>query len=62
MIDKIGQLIECVTTAVKSYGILPHSRIVVRQGDFGPEIPIEHVKVGVRGNERYIILQTMVEQ
>lgn len=45
MITKIGDLINRVTASVRQFGIDPHSDIVVRVGDFGPELPIEHLKV-----------------
>ncbi len=45
MIGKIGQLIEHVTEAVRNFGIDPHSVVVCRVGEFGPEMPIEMVKV-----------------
>ncbi len=45
MIEKIGDFINRVITSVKQFGIDPHSEIVVRIGDFGPEMQIEHLKV-----------------
>lgn len=45
MITQIGDIISRVTQAVKMYGISPHSPVVVRVGDFGEEMLVEHVKV-----------------
>lgn len=45
MHTKIGEVIELITRSVKQFGIHPHSTIVCRVGDFGPEMPIEAVKV-----------------
>lgn len=45
MIEKIGDLINRVTTAVKQFGVSPYSSIVVRVGDFGPELEIDELKV-----------------
>lgn len=44
MITKIGALIEHVKESVR-YGVSPHSPVVVRVGDNGEEMQIEHVKV-----------------
>lgn len=51
MIEKIGDIISRITTSVKQFGISPHSPVVVRIGDFGQEMQVEHVKVqgGVDG-------------
>lgn len=61
MITKIGEIIDRVKSAVMQYGISPHSPIVCRVGDFGPELPIEHVKVQ-GGIEPKIILQLRAPQ
>lgn len=45
MIQYIGELIERVTTSVKQFGINPRSPVIVREGEFGPEMLVEHVKV-----------------
>lgn len=45
MIHKIGDFIQRVTSSVKRFGISPHSDVIVRVGDDGPELPIEHLKV-----------------
>lgn len=45
VVQKVGELIERITTAVKQRGLTPHSSIVVRLGDEGEELQIEHVKV-----------------
>lgn len=56
-IQYIGELIERVTTSVRQFGVHPRSDVVVRIGDFGPEMQIEHIKVqgGVDGPR--IVLQ-----
>lgn len=56
MITKIGDLINRVTTSVRQFGIDPHSEVVVRIGEFGQEMPIEHLKVA-GAFERKLILQ-----
>jgi hypothetical protein len=53
---KIGWVIEAVKLAVKQYGISPHSPVVIRVGDFGPEMEIENVKVQ-GGLEPKLVLQ-----
>lgn len=45
MIEKIGDVISRITTSVKQFGISPHSPVVVRIGEHGQEMQIEHVKV-----------------
>lgn len=52
-----GELIERITTAARNFGVLPHSEICVRVGDFGPELQIEHVKVQGGLNGPKIVLQ-----
>jgi hypothetical protein len=61
MITKIGEVISRITTSVKQFGISPHSPVVVRIGDFGPEMAIEHVKVQ-GGLEPKIVLQLKAVQ
>ena len=56
---KVGGLVEAIKTAVMQFGISPHSPLVVRMGDFGPEVQIEHVKVQ-GGLEPKIVLQVAV--
>lgn len=56
MINRIGDLINRVTISVKQFGITPYSSIVVRVGDFGPEMEIEELKVQ-GGLERKLVLQ-----
>jgi hypothetical protein len=53
---KIGWVIDAVKLAVKEYGISPHSPVVIRLGDFGPEMEIERVKVQ-GGIEPKLVLQ-----
>ncbi len=53
---KIGWVIDAVKMAVKQYGISQHSPVVIRVGDFGPEMEIEHVKVQ-GGLEPKLVLQ-----
>lgn len=62
MITKIGELIERVKSSVMQRGIEPTSALVVRLGDTGTEMQIEHVKVrhGVAGS--IMILQVKVPQ
>lgn len=59
-IQRIGDLIERVTTAVKIHGINPGSSVTIRVGEFGQEMEIEHMKIkeGVMGPR--IILQVKV--
>lgn len=59
MIEKIGAVIDSIVTAVKQFGLRPDSPIVVRIGDFGPEMQIEHVKIqgGVDGPK--LVLQVL---
>ena len=56
----IGDFIQRVITSVKEYGVTTESRVIVREGDFGPEREIEHVKArqGRWGTE--IVIQTNV--
>jgi hypothetical protein len=61
MITKIGEVIDRVRNAVLQFGISPHSAIVCRIGDFGPEMPIEFVKVQ-GGVEPKIVLQLRATQ
>jgi hypothetical protein len=56
MITRIGELIERVIQSVKGFGIDPMSEVVVRVGDFGAEMQIEHLKV-TGGLNRKIVLQ-----
>lgn len=53
---KIGWVIDAVKMAVQQHGISPHSPVVIRVGDFGPEMEIEHVKVQ-GGLEPKLVLQ-----
>ncbi len=57
MINRIGDLINRVTTSVKQFGINPHSSIVVRIGDFGQEMEIEHLKVQSAIDGHKLVLQ-----
>ena len=61
MITKIGDLIQRVKQSVMQFGIDPHSEVVVRVGDFGQEMPIEHLKVQ-GGLQPKLILQVKVPQ
>jgi hypothetical protein len=45
IIDKIGMLIELVTTSVRQFNVDPHSPVVARVGDDGQEMQIEQVRV-----------------
>ena len=55
-IQYIGELIDRVTTSVRNFGVHPRSDVVVRIGDFGPEMQIEHVKVqGGAGGPRIVL-------
>lgn len=54
---KIGGVVDRITTAVKEFGVSPFSPVVVRVGDFGPEMLIEHVKVQGGVNGPKLVLQ-----
>lgn len=45
MISRIGELVDRIKGSVVQRNIDPHSNVVVRIGDTGPEMQIEHVKV-----------------
>lgn len=61
MIEKIGMLIDRVKQSVAQFGISPHSPVVVRVGDFGVEMPIEHIKVQ-GGIEPKLVIQVRAPQ
>lgn len=44
MVRNMGEFISCVEQGAKM-GVGPHSRVVARQGEFGAEHVIEHIKV-----------------
>lgn len=60
--SKIGGVIDAITTAVKQYGVNPHSPVVVRIGDNGPEMQIEHVKVQSTLTGMKLVLQVKPTQ
>lgn len=55
--DKLGQIMELVINATNKFSLTPHTRMIVRIGDNGPEYTIEQVRVR-GGIQRQIILQT----
>lgn len=58
MIDKVGQLTECIIKGAQEFGLGPYDKVIARVGDFGQEMEIEHVKVGRSKNgARVVILQ-----
>lgn len=62
MITKAGELIDRTKQSVLNYGAGPQTRIIMREGDFGPERELEHVKVRLdRRGYPEIILQAKVE-
>lgn len=58
MIRCAGELIEAVKMAVIMHRCVPETRIIAREGDFGAERVVEHVKVREGRNGMEIILQT----
>jgi len=60
MIRNAEQLIDCIRTAVITQNCTQQSRIIVREGDFGPERVLEHVKVRQGRFGMEIILQASV--
>jgi hypothetical protein len=58
MIQKVGQLIDYIRACVTEHGASPTTRVVVREGDNGPEREIEFIKMGEDQRGRFIILQT----
>jgi hypothetical protein len=61
VIQYIGELIDRVKTSVMEWGANPHTPVVVRIGDFGGEMRIEHVKLR-GGAQPVIILQCAIRQ
>lgn len=61
MINFVGQLIERIKASVTEWGATPHTEIIVRVGDFGPEMRIEHVKLRA-GMVPVVILQCAIPQ
>ena len=61
MITYIGELIDRVKSSVMQWGVSPHTPVVVRVGDFGPEMQIEHMKLR-GGLQPVIILQCRTVQ
>ena len=57
MIEKIGDVINRIITAAKEAGVTEHAPVVVRVGDFGQEMQIEHVKLQGGINGPKIVLQ-----
>lgn len=57
MIRRIGEFIDCCITGVREFGLMPTSRIVVRIGDFGQEMEIEHVKMASTKEGRVLVVQ-----
>lgn len=61
MITVAGDLIDRIKQSVQNYGAGPKTRIIIREGDFGPERQLEHVKVRLdRRGFPEIILQSTV--
>lgn len=56
MIQFIGELVDRIRTSVTQWGATPHTPVVVRIGDFGEEMPIEHIKMR-GGMQPTIIIQ-----
>jgi hypothetical protein len=57
-VEKAGQLIAYVKECAMSHGATPMTEVYVRQGDDGPMLRIEAVKMMEDPRGRCIILQT----
>lgn len=61
MISKAGDLVDRIKESVQNYGAGPNTRVIIREGEFGPERELEHVKVRLdRRGFPEIILQAKV--
>ncbi len=58
MIAKIGDFINRVITSVREGSVTPDSQVVVRVGDFGQEMQIEHIKLRNSLAGPIIVIQT----
>lgn len=61
MISKAGELVDRIKESVQNYGAGPNTRVIIREGDFGPERELEHVKVRLdrRGFPEIILQSTL---
>lgn len=56
-----GEIIERIKMAVLAHGAQPNTRIIVREGAFGPERQIEHIKARHSKYGIELIIETAVK-